>query len=430
MKARRHSLRVRIVLTIIGSVVATSLIFGIAALGIAYTMEDRLFRDALAEEVGVQKLAWQRSGGLAAARNTDVRIYRAGALLPDDMVAEFNENPGQTEFFGRDGRHYHIQRVDLNEGLKDAAPEPAVAVMEVSDELLVRPYRESIIAFLAVVSLIVAAVMATLGWWIANRAMRPLTNLALSVETSGSAVPVVHANRFPDNEIGTLADALEQAFGRIAAFVERERSFTRDASHELRTPLAVIRGAAEVMRINQDLPPNLSDPLRRIETATTDMALALDQLLSLARECDGISKQPVRLRPHVDKAVSWAEIRYPSSRITVSLGMDEDAAAVVHPVSLQLVLNNLVGNCFQHVGVGHLIICFEGNCLTIADDGPGLPANAALSAPVGQPSSSSGSGLGLDISRRLCEAMGVAFIVGPRTSGTRGAQFRLQFPSA
>lgn len=426
MKPRRHSLRLRIVLTIIGSVVATSLIFGVAALGIAYTMEDRLFRDALSEEVSHQRLAYQRSGRLVAARNADVRIYRAGEILPDDIIGEFNENPGQTEFFGREGRHYHIQRIDLNEGRSGAPPEPAVAVMEVSDELLVRPYRESIIAFLAAVSLILAFVMATIGWLIANRAMRPLSDLVLSVDTPDTTVPVVHAGRFPDNEIGTLAEALEQAFGRIAAFVERERTFTRDASHELRTPLAVIRGAAEVMRINHDLPPQLSEPLRRIEIAATDMALALDQLLSLARESEGISKEPVRLRPLVDKAVSWAAIRHPASRITVLIEMEDDAAAVVHPVSLQLVLNNLIGNCFQHVGEGRLTISFNGDVLMITDDGPGL--RTTLTEPVAKPVSSGGSGLGLDICRRLCEAMDVDLNIRNGTGSDRGTHLRLTIP--
>ena len=65
MKPGRHSLRGRIVLTIIGSVIATSLIFGLAAFGIAYTTEDRLFRRTLVDEVTHQRSSWLRSGGLA-----------------------------------------------------------------------------------------------------------------------------------------------------------------------------------------------------------------------------------------------------------------------------------------------------------------------------------------------------------------------------
>lgn len=425
MMARRHSLRWRIVLTIIGSVVATSLIFGLSTFIIAYSMEDRIFRDALSDEALYQTDVWQRTDRLAPARNADVRIYRAGETLPRDIFPAFNDNPGQTEFFGREGRHYHIRRFDLNEGRAGAAPEPVVGVMEVSDELLVRPYRESIIAFLAVVSLIIAAIMAGFGWWIANRAMRPLSELAGVVAKSGATVPVLQASTFPANEIGTLAEALEQAFSRISAFMERERAFTRDASHELRTPLAVIHGAAEVMRINEDFPSHLAEPLRRIVTASTDMALALDQLLSLARESEGVPRELVQLRPFVEKAVSWAEIRYPASRITVSVGVGADAQGLVHPVSLQLVLNNLVGNCFQHVGMGRLTIDFESDCLTISDDGPGLEAGSIPFAPFAGGSPSSGSGLGLDISRRLCEAMGAGLTVRSGVSGDRGTHFRL-----
>jgi hypothetical protein len=78
----RHSLRGRIVLTIIGSVIATSLIFGLAAFVIAYTMEDRLFRRALVDEVMHQKSSWQRTGALAAPKNPDVTIHLGNEALP------------------------------------------------------------------------------------------------------------------------------------------------------------------------------------------------------------------------------------------------------------------------------------------------------------------------------------------------------------
>jgi signal transduction histidine kinase len=293
MRTTRHSLRVRIVLIIVGSVAATSLIFGLAMFGIAYAMEDSLFEETLGEEIATQKSTWQRTDALARPANGNVTIYLPDQALPPEIRSDLAENPQKTEFFGRDGRHYHIRRFDLNDGRRGTLPLPAVAVFEVSDDLLVRPYRESIIVMLVAMSLIVAVIMATVGWWLVNRTMRPLGDLATRVATSETAIPVLEARDFPSNEIGTLAEALERSFGRVSDFIERERAFTRDASHELRTPLAVIRGAAEVIRLNRDLSPQLSEPLRRIETATTDMTLALDQLLSLARESNGIHKERV-----------------------------------------------------------------------------------------------------------------------------------------
>ena len=426
MRPRRHSLRGRIVLTIIGSVIATSLIFGLAAFAIAYTTEDRLFRRTLVDEVAHQTSSWQRSGTLAAPKNPDVIIYRGNAALPPDIRKEFAESRRQTEFYGREGRHYHIQRFDLNNGRSGAAPAPAVAVIEVSQDLLVRPVRDSIIALLVGISLFIAIVMAVFGWWLVNRAMKPLSVLAQDVANVESAIPILHAADYPANEIGMLAEALEQAFTRVRGFVDRERTFTRDASHELRTPLAVICGAAEVIALNRDLPPDFAEPLRRIQTATTDMTLALDQLLALARESNGVVKELVALRPIIDKAVSWAKVRYPNSLIAVSTKVGNDAAVFVHPTSLQLVLNNLVGNCFQHVGTGQLVVDFEGGCLSISDDGPGFETDADPFAPFAKGNASVGSGLGLDISRRLCDAAGIGLTAGG-SKGGRGAHFRLEF---
>jgi signal transduction histidine kinase len=386
MRARQHSLRGRIVLTIIGSVIATSLIFGLAAFGIAYTTEDRLFRRALADEVAYQKSSWQRTGVLATPNNPDVSIYRGNEPLPQEIRKEFAENRRQSEFYGREGRHYHIQRFDVNDGRSGAGPEPAVAVIEVSRDLLVRPVRDEIIALLVGISLFIATLMGVFGSWLVNRAMKPLSD----------------------------------------GFVDRERTFTRDASHELRTPLAVVRGAAEVIALNRDVPPNFTKPLRRIEMATTDMALALDQLLALARESEGVLKESVALHPMIDKAVSWAKVRYPNSLIAVSTKVDNDAAVFVHPTSLQLVLNNLVGNCFQHVGNGRLVIDFDSSCLSISDDGPGFQADTDPFTPFEKGNDSNGSGLGLDISRRLCAAAGIGLTAGG-SKVRRGARFRLEF---
>lgn len=423
---RRHSVRTRIVLTIIGSVIATSLIFGLAAFVIAYTMEDRLFRRALAEEVAHQKSSWQRTGTLAAPKNPDVALYRDNQPLPTDIQKELAQNPRQTEFFGREGRHYHIQRIELNDVRSGTASAPAVAVIEVSGDLLVRPYRDSIIVVLAGMSLFIAIFMAIFGWWLVNRAIRPLGKLAQDVANAGPAIPVVDAKTYPANEIGTLAEALEQAFSRIRGFVDRERNFTRDASHELRTPLAVVRGATEVIALNRDLPSHLLEPLRRIETATTDMTLALDQLLTLARESDGVVKEMVAIRPMVDKATCWAKVRYANSSIAVSTRIADEIAVFVHPTSLQLVLNNLIGNCFQHVGTGHLAVEFKNGCLSISDDGPGFETGTNPFIPFAKGNGSTGSGLGLDISRRLCDAAGIKLSFNENTDG-QGVHFRLMF---
>lgn len=426
MSRKRHSLRTRIVMIIVGSVVATSLMFGLMALMIAYSTEDRVFRRALEEEVAHQTAAWNRTGALAAPANADIGIYRNGQALPPEVQAGLKDDPDRTEFYGNEGRHYHIERFELAPRRAGQAPVKAMAVIEVSRDLLIRPYRDSIIGLMVGLSLFLAITMALIGWWLVHRALKPLTRLASDLDNPASTIPVIEAERYPANEIGMLAEALRQAFARIAGFVERERAFTRDASHELRTPLAVVRGAAEVMALHGDLPPTLADPLRRIDSAATDMTLALDQLLTLARETNGVPKEQVALRPLIDKAVLWSRVRYPDAGVAVANAVGEGAIVHANPTAVQLVLNNLLGNCFQHAAPGTLIVEFDQGCLAIADDGPGIDAAGDPFAPFAKGASSMGSGLGLDITRRLCEAAGIGLAVGPGERG-RGTRFSLSF---
>ncbi|WP_439569346.1 sensor histidine kinase [Sphingopyxis sp.] len=427
MTARRYSLRRRVIVALVATVLATSAVFGLTTFIFAYTLEDRLFSTALDSEIARQQQGWRRDGQLQPPEVAYIKIYPGAVGLPADLAKQVAANPQQREFYGAAGRHYHIAHFALDR--RRGAPSggtPAVAVAEVSRYLLVRPVRDGMIQFLIGLTLFIALVMALLGWWLANRAMRPLSRLARDVANGSDAVPVVRAEDYPANEIGVLAGALGQAFHRIRGFVDRERSFTRDASHELRTPLAVISGAAEVIALRRDLPAPVPDALRRIETATLDMTQTLDLLLALAREGDALPAQPVALRPMVEKAIAAAAVRFPASRLAIANEIADDAHVLAEPTSLQLVLNNLIGNAFQHAAAAHLRIDFSADRLTLCDDGPGLGTVSDPFAPFVKGAASGGSGLGLDIARRLCAATGVALTGGAGAEG-RGTCFTLKF---
>lgn len=427
MRQRSYSLRRRVIAALVATVLATSAVFGLTTFIFAYTLEDRLFSTALDSEIARQQQSWRRDGILTTPEVAYIKIYLGKARLPTDLAARVAANPQQREFYGAAGRHYHVEHFMLDRRT-GAAPggTPAVAVAEVSRYLLVRPVRDGMIQFLIGLSLFIALLMALLGWWLANRAMRPLSRLARNVADGSETVPVVRAEDYPANEIGVLAGALGQAFLRIRGFVDRERSFTRDASHELRTPLAVIRGAAEVIAQRGNLPAPIPETLRRIETATIDMTQTLDLLLALAREGDALPVESITLRPVVKKAIATAAVRFPASRLAVSNDVAGDATIIVEPTSLQLVLNNLIGNAFQHAAAANLRIGFSGNCLTIGDDGPGLGTATDAFAPFIKGEASEGSGLGLDIVRRLCAAAGIELTSGAGPDG-RGACFTLKF---
>lgn len=420
------SLRRRIVQAIVATTILTSLLFGLTTFVFAYNLEDRLFNSELAREVQRQQAAWQnggqQTGQLVPPLLPYVRIYRGGARLPDDLAPQIAAESQRTEFYGSEGRHYHVARFVLP-GQRGGA---AMAVVEGSRYLLVRPMRNSLIIFLTGLSLLVALAASLVGSWLARRALAPLDRLTGELASAGQGVPHIDSSQYPANEIGMLAGALATAFDRLRGFVAREQAFTRDASHELRTPLAVIGGAAELLATDPALPMSARPALRRIETASADMAQALDLLLALAREGEQRERVTAQVLPLVQKAIASAAIRFPGNAMQVKVSITVGAVAPVDAVLLQLVLNNLIGNSFQHAVGSELRVTGDGTRLVIVDTGPGMAAVADPFAPFGDRTQSTGSGLGLPIVRRLCDVAGIGIEQRDAVEG-RGTSFQLDF---
>ncbi len=93
----------------------------------------------------------------------------------------------------------------------------------------------------------------------------------------------------------------------------------------------------------------------------------------------------------------------------------------------QLILNNLVGNAYQHAAGCELRISAGIDWIEIADTGPGLVDSIDPFEPFSKRSVSRGSGLGLNIVKRLSECSRIALSV---SSGRPGTCFRLTFVQA
>lgn len=86
-----------------------------------------------------------------------------------------------------------------------------------------------------------------IGWWIAGRAIRPITRIveqAEEVQMTGGAHGI--EARADTEEIERLIDVLNSMLARIDAAFESQRRFLADVGHEIRTPLTVLRGEIEV----------------------------------------------------------------------------------------------------------------------------------------------------------------------------------------
>ncbi|MGW0435936.1 sensor histidine kinase [Micromonospora sp. NPDC003197] len=239
----------------------------------------------------------------------------------------------------------------------------------------------------------------TAGALIVRAALRPLRRLAatagrvaeLPLDRGEVAlrVRVPATDTDQRTEVGQVGAALNRMLGHVAAALTarqasetRVRQFVADASHELRTPLAAIRGYAELARRGREpVPADVAHALRGVESASARMTRLVDDLLLLARLDSGrpLATEPVDLSALAVDAVSDAHAAGPEHRWRLELPA-EPLQVVGDPVRLPQILANLLTNARTHTPSGTTVTTGlsapgDGTAeITVADDGPGIPA--------------------------------------------------------
>lgn len=221
-------------------------------------------------------------------------------------------------------------------------------------------------------------------------AARQVADLELDTGEVRLPTPIVKVDpAAAHTEIGQLGSALNRMLDRIAGALSarhasetRIRQFVADASHELRTPLAAIRGYTELaQRKRDDLPDDVAHAMNRVESETERMTQLVEDMLLLARLDTGrpLEREPVDLSRLVVDAVSDAHIAGPDHEWSLDLP-DEPVVVVGDEARLHQVLANLLANARTHTPQGtsvttSLALDDAANAvLTVADDGPGIPA--------------------------------------------------------
>jgi two-component system, OmpR family, sensor kinase len=291
-------------------------------------------------------------------------------------------------------------------GLGDLGSYRLLAAREPSGDVLVTglPLREVRAAVLDQATVIVAVVLvgllaaAVLGAAIIRRTLRPLRRVAATASRVAQlpldrgevalAERVPAADTDPRTEVGRVGAALNTLLGHVGAALAarhasetRVRQFVADASHELRTPLAAISGYAELTRRTRaGVPDDIARALDRVESEAARMTTLVEDLLLLARLDSGppLDRAPVDLSQLTVDAVSDAHAAGPDHRWRLDLP-DRPVPVTGDAARLHQVLANLLGNARTHTPPGTTVTVrlapSDGSAvLTVADDGPGIPA--------------------------------------------------------
>jgi two-component system sensor histidine kinase ChvG len=307
---------------------------------------------------------------------------------------------------------------------------------------------------MTILATVAVALAVTVGMsvYLAATIARPVRRLARAAERmregrgrSGSVPRNLIARR---DEIGELADALDESASALWARMDAIERFAADVSHEIKNPLTSIRSAIETLR-------RLSDPERqqRLLAIIAEDVQRLDRLISdisdASRVDAELSRTPteaVDLGPILATLAELNEATREEGGAHIQLDAPAEGLAVrAVEGRLVQVLRNLIANAISFSpadGTIRLTGRQLGAMVEIAveDEGPGIP-EARLEhvferfyseRPRGERFGQH-SGLGLSISRQIIEALrGTISAENRRDAEGRvaGARFVVRLPAA
>jgi signal transduction histidine kinase len=302
-------------------------------------------------------------------------------------------------------------------------------------------------------SMAVIALLAVLAGLIAFRQItRPLRGLARAMREldidrlAAAGAPVVADAHDERDEIAILRATFQRMALRIAEQWrtlrnqdQERRELIANVSHDLRTPLTSVHGFLETLAHKHDLSD--AERERYLKTAlaqsgkVTRLAHELFELARLEHDASGLERESFSLGDLVQDVVQELGVLAVEKHQRLATDVPPNLPNVVG--SLQLIdraLTNLIGNAIRHSPAGGEIAVVlravgGGVEVVVRDDGPGIPPDVrdALLSPATLGGRRAGTGLGLQIVRRILELHGSRIEL---TQSERGTCIRFQLTAA
>lgn len=281
---------------------------------------------------------------------------------------------------------------------------------------------------------VLLALLAVAVWLVTGLLLRPISELRRgAAELTGSGVPRALPVPTARDEVRALADTLNDLLARLAAARQRQRDLVSDTAHELRNPIASIRAQLEVALDHPDT-QDWAETARDVHADTLRLARLADDLLLLARldeQAAGPGPQSGTLVTDMTAVCRESAVRYLTARVPVRFCENGGQVQVCADAeAIRRIAVNLLDNAVRYAASSVTITACEREgqaVLTVADDGPGIPAEDTERAfgrftrldEARDPSRDehSGAGLGLAIVRATAEVHGGTAALHPAAPG-------------
>ena len=220
-----------------------------------------------------------------------------------------------------------------------------------------------------------------LGWQVARGGLRPVRELAESVEDIARTEDLSPLPVRGDDEVARLSTAFNQVLAALDRSRTRQSQLVADAGHELRTPLTSLRTNLDLLRQADDpgRPGSLGERDRTelmedLRFQTDELTQLIGDLTELARqEAPEVQREVVDLTDVVERSVERVRRRASSLHFDVST---DPWWVYGDPTALERAVTNLLDNAAKwSPPQGRVTVTLRDGVVSVLDEGPGIPAD-------------------------------------------------------
>lgn len=277
--------------------------------------------------------------------------------------------------------------------------------------------------------------------YLTGRIVKPLRALRIATRSVAEGRPGAELEATGTEEIDDLTEDFNRMVRQLAERDALAREFLMKVTHDLRTPLTAIRGHTSALADGVVPEENVQRSLQAVEGEAARLETMVADLLDLARlDAHQFRVQVEEVDP--DEVLEHAYMALTATAEGKGIAYEHRIGRLepVHtdPTRVQQIVGNLLSNALHWTPEGGVVRLAahtgsEGSLVvTVSDSGPGIAPErqAAIFEPFTSsesPDGRTGSGLGLAISRQLARALGGD--VSVESTAGAGSSFRLRLPA-
>ena len=241
-----------------------------------------------------------------------------------------------------------------------------------------------LVAMISVLVLLAVLVVVMLSsYYYLRSIMNPVAEITEKAQRIASGSYGVQIKTPYKDEIGELAETINEMSSKIAQNEKMQAEFISQLSHELRTPLTVINGWSETLLADENMDADTRQGMKIISSEAKRLTEMVMDLLDFTRMQDGrmtLAVEMTDIRGEYEDTVFMYGSRLSQDGIQLHyIDNDEDIPEIpCDPQRLRQVFLNILDNAAKHGGAGKRIeteMTFENDevVVRIRDFGPGIP---------------------------------------------------------